>query len=559
MRDLFFSSGTGHSMMVLAFVIGIGLLLGKLKIKGFSLGPIWILFVGILFSAFGLKTDALFLHFIKEFGLILFIFSVGLQVGPAFFHSFHKEALKLNLLSLLMILLCVGCVLVLLATTDMDLPALVGSLTGAVTNTPGLGAAQQTFYDTMHGTFLAEVDFPQVGSRIANAYAVAYPIGILGIILVTVLLRHLFRIDLAGERARMDNSQDAGQEVVSRVFEVVNPAVVGRRLSQACANFEGNYILTDVVRNGRVIPAQEDPELMAGDRVELELQRKELKMVRIIFGKEVSEDQDGKSAQATPLGHRQFVVTQRSLNGKTLRDLKIQDRFGVTITRIERSGLELVARDNLYLQLGDVVKAVGEPENLARFAEFVGNSNRDLERPNLTPIFLGIAVGLIAGAVPFHFPALPHAVHLGIAGGTLLTAILLGHFGPKWKIATYTTASANKMLREIGLALLLATIGLSAGGSFVDAVLQDGLHWALAAVVIVVVPALVTGILARVVFHLNFYQICGLLCGAATNSSALGFTEIRFGSDRVAVSYAAVYPLALFLQVLAAQLLILFA
>ena len=558
MHDLFFSSGTGHSMMVLAFVIGFGLLLGKIKFKGVSLGPIWILFVGILFSALGVRTDALFLHFIKEFGLVLFVFAIGLQVGPSFFHSFHKAGLKLNLLSVLMILLGVGCVLLLYATTQMDLPALVGTMTGAVTNTPGLGTAQQTVYDTVHGTFLAEVDFPQVASRIANAYAVAYPIGILGTMLALVVLRHIFRVDLKQEREKSEGA-DAGEQVVSRLFVVTNPAVAGHRLQQVCANIEGTHVLTRVVRDGEAVPVADNPELQMGDCVELELQRKDVKVVRIIFGEEAGERQEQPQTATEEQSHTRLTVTKRSLNGKMLRDLDIPGRFGVTVTRLERSGLELVARDNLYLQMGDVLKVVGPAEAVDRFAAFVGNSNRDLDRPNLIPIFLGIGLGLIAGAIPFHFPALPHAVHLGIAGGTLLVAILLGHFGPKWKINTYTTTSANRMLREVGLCLLLATVGLGAGGGFVEACAQDGLSWMLAAVLIVMLPALVTGLLARWVFHLDFYQICGLICGSATNSTVLAFTEENFKSGRASFSYATVFPLALFLQVLAAQLLILLA
>ena len=545
-------------MMVLAFVIGFGLLLGKIKFKGVSLGPIWILFVGILFSALGVRTDALFLHFIKEFGLVLFVFAIGLQVGPSFFHSFHKAGLKLNLLSVLMILLGVGCVLLLYATTQMDLPALVGTMTGAVTNTPGLGTAQQTFYDTVHGTFLAEVDFPRVASRIANAYAVAYPIGILGTMLALVVLRYIFRVDLKQEREKSEGA-DADEQVVSRLFVVTNPAVAGHRLQQVCANIEGTHVLTRVVRDGEAVPVADNPELQMGDCVELELQRKDVKVVRIIFGEEAGERQEQPQTATEEQSHTRLTVTKRSLNGKMLRDLDIPGRFGVTVTRLERSGLELVARDNLYLQMGDVLKVVGPAEAVDRFAAFVGNSNRDLDRPNLIPIFLGIGLGLIAGAIPFHFPALPHAVHLGIAGGTLLVAILLGHFGPKWKINTYTTTSANRMLREVGLCLLLATVGLGAGGSFVEACAQDGLSWMLAAVLIVMLPALVTGLLARWVFHLDFYQICGLICGSATNSTVLAFTEENFKSGRASFSYATVFPLALFLQVLAAQLLILLA
>ena len=556
MHDLFFSSGTGHSMMVLAFVIGIGLLLGKLKVKGVSFGAAWILVVGILFSALGIKTDPLFLHFIKEFGLILFVFAIGLQVGPAFFNSFRKESLKLNLLSVMMILLCVLCVVIIYAATEIDLPSLVGSMTGAMTNTPGLGTAQQTYYDTSFGTFLAEVDYPDVAERIASAFAIAYPIGILGIILVLVFLRRVFRIDFQKERTRTDLDPS---RVVTRVFEVTNPAIFGRRLAEVCSKFEGDYVTSVVFRDGTQLAASSDPQLQEGDRVQIDLQTGEVHLMTLVFGKENVETEELPAGETASVSGTRLIVTNRQLNGKKLRDLKVLERFGVTLTRIVRSGVELVAREDLYLQLGDTLKVIGEKENVERFAAFVGNSEVDLERPNLIPVFLGIGIALIAGAIPFHFSALPYAVHLGIAGGTLLVAILLGHFGPKWKITTYTTASANRMLREIGLSLLLATIGLSAGSGFVEAFLDDGLSWVLFAALISIVPSLLTGLIARLVFRLDFEDICGLICGATTNSPVLSFVQERFGTDHAAISFASVYPLAMFLQVLLAQLVILFS
>ncbi|MBQ9659870.1 MAG: putative transporter [Bacteroidales bacterium] len=545
--------------MILAFVVGIGLLLSKLKIKGVSLGATWILLVGLLFSALGVKADPLFLHFIKEFGLVLFVFAIGLQVGPAFFSSFRKATLKFNLLSLLMILLSVGCVLVLYATTGERLTSLVGSLTGAMTNTPGLGTAQQTYYDTVHGTFLAEVDFPREGARIASAFAVAYPIGMLGIILVIVFLRHIFRVDLDRERKRLEEGEDVETKVVFREFEVVNPAVVGRRLSEVCSRFEGDFAISEVRRGCDVLSVSEDPVLQLGDRIGIELKQREERVVRIMFGQEIEEERSEGPALTGTLAHHRLVLTKHSLNGKRLGDLKVQEKYRVTVSRIIRSGVSLVARDNLILQMGDALMTIGRTEDLNRFAEYVGNSNKDLDRPNLIPIFLGIGLGLIVGAIPFRIPALPHAVHLGIAGGVLLVAILLGHFGPKWRITTYTTASANKMLREIGLALMLATIGLSSGSSFAEAFRYDGLNWICFALVIAIVPALVTGLVARLGFKMNFYQICGVLCGSATNAPVLSFTQEKYGSDAIAVSYAAVFPVSLFLQVLIAQVLILFA
>lgn len=559
MRDLFLSSGTGHSMMILAFVIGIGLMLGRIKYKNIALGPVWVLLVGILFAALGARADALFLHFLKEFGLVLYVFAVGLQVGPAFFQSFRKESLKLTLLSVMMILLSVGCVVILYYATEADMPSLVGSMTGALTNTPGMGTAQQTYYDVMHGTFLAEVDFPETGARMAGAFAVAYPFGLLGIILVLVFVHRVFRIDLRAEGVRMDEGEDAENQVVTRTFVVANPAVAGLKLSTLSAKFPGEYVASVVVRDGVSLPAADDPQLEAGDRVSAELCRKDIKLATFIFGELVPEDPAEGPALTGQLTHHRLMVTNRQLNGQKLGALDILGRYGVSVTSIERSGVTLVARDKLYLQVGDALKVIGSTDNVDRLARFVGNSNQDLDRPNLIPIFLGIGVALIAGAVPFRFPALPHAVHLGIAGGTLLVAILLGHFGPKWGITTYTTASANRMIREIGLSLLLATVGLSAGAGFPDYFSQDGGMWILFALLISIVPALLTALVARLLLHLNFYQICGLLCGSTTNTPVLEFARETYGGEHVAVSFAAVYPLALFLQVLAAQLLVLFA
>jgi len=556
MHDLFFSSGTGHSMMVLAFVIGIGLMLSKLKIKGLSFGTAWILPVGILFSALGVKTDPLFLHFIKEFGLILFVFAIGLQVGPAFFHSFHKESWKLNLLSIIMLLFCVLCVVILYATTEMDMPSLVGSMTGAMTNTPGLGTAQQSFYDTAYGTFLAEVDHPQVGERIASAFTVAYPIGILGTVLVLVLLRRIFRVDLKEEKAREGDSQN---QVVTRVFEVVNPGIFGRKLSEVCSQFVSDYVISGIVRDGEPLSPFSDPELQQGDQIQVDLQEAAIPVMRLAFGADPLDMEENHTVLSGELGHHRLVVTNRQLNGKRLRDLQAQEKYGVTIVRIERSGLTLVARDHLRLQMGDAILVIGGMEDIERFAGYVGNSNADLDRPNLIPIFLGIGIALIVGSIPFHFSSLPNAVHLGIAGGTLLVAILLGHIGPQWKITTYTTVSANKMIREIGLSLLLATVGLSAGAGFVEGVLQDGLSWVLFALLIATVPALLTGLLARLVFHLDFFQICGLICGTTTDTPVLSFVQEQSGSEQATLSFATVYPLALFLQVLMAQLIILFS
>ncbi len=556
MYDLFFSSGTGHSLMVLAFVIGIGLLLAKIKVKGVSFGSAWILAVGILFSVLGVRTDALFLHFLKEFGLILFVFSIGLQVGPAFFHSFRKDGLRFTLLALLLVLVAVGCVFAIQAATGSDLPSLVGSMTGAVTNTPGLGTAQQTYYDTVHGTFLAEVHQPVVSSRIANAFAVAYPIGVIAILFVIVLLRILFRVDTKAERIRMDDGVDTDKAVITRTFIAENPAIIGLTLDQVSGMVGGDFAVSSVERGKELLPVTDNPVLAAGDRVTIDLNARDEPRLCIVFGGESPGETARASRRPGALVSERLVITKSSLNGKRLGEMETA-KHHVTVVRIIRSGVNLVARDNLRLQLGDTLKVIGTKEDLADFAEYVGNSSTALETPNLIPIFIGIGLGIVFGAIPLKFPGLPHPARLGIAGGTLLTAILIGHFGPRWKITTYTTASANRMLREVGLALLLATVGLSAGGSFTESFRLFGGVWILNALLIAFVPAFVTGVVARLAFKMNFYEICGLLTGATTNTYALDFCRENYGSDHAAVGFATVYPVALFLQVLAAQVLIL--
>lgn len=559
MHDLFFSSGTGHSLMVLSLVIGIGLLIGKLKIKGISLGAVCVLWTGILVSALGVKADSLFLHFIKELGLILFVFSVGLQVGPAFFSSFRKEGLKLNLLAALLIFLAFGIVLVLYASTESDLASLVGSLTGAFTNTPGLGTAQQTYYDTVYGTFLEEVGHPQVSAQITDAFAVAYPVGILVLTGVIALLRGLFRIDMKAEKERIDRENGAARKIVTRTFEAVNPAIVGRRISDIVRLFGSTFIATGLKRGAQTVSPADDPVLEKGDLIVADLEQKDERDVCIIFGKMTEAAEEETAVLRGNVVNRMVVVTKHNLNGKRLSELNATDSFHVTVTRVVRSGVNLVARGDLRLQLGDTLKVIGTQEDIARFAEFAGNSSISLEKPNLMPIFLGIALGLILGALPIRFPGMGVGARLGMAGGTLIAAILIGHFGPRWKITTYTTASANKMIREIGLALLLGTVGLGAGRSFPAAFSADGWTWVLYAVLLVGVPALVTGFLARKVFHLNFYQICGLLSGAGTATPVLDFTREAYGTDHASVSYAAVYPLSMFLQVMIAQALVLVA
>lgn len=550
MHDLFFGTGIGHTILLLAFVIGTGLLLGKIRVRGVSIGSTWILFVGIFVSHFGFRADPEILHFVKEAGLILFVFSIGLQVGPGFFHSFRRGGVLMNLLAVLMILLAVGCTFGLSTLTGEGLPTMVGVMSGAVTNTPGLGAAQQTWLD---------VTGAPCSSTLASAYAVTYPIGVLGAIGIVILLKGLFRIDLSAERKALDAEGSAGDGARRMHVEVENPAIFGRRLSDVVNEFHGEFVVSRILHADEISAPTPDTVLQQGDRLLLVISEKDVDMLRILFGKEVPmhvadwKERDHHHHMVV----RRITVTKSSMTGKTLRDLAIRARYGISVTRIIRSGVELVARPDLYIQMGDGLMCVGPEKGIEDLARIVGNSNDALNRPNLIPVFLGIVLGVICGSIPIHFPGIPQPIKLGLAGGPLIIAILLGYFGPRWKITTYTTASASLMLREIGISLFLAAVGLGAGEHFVSAIAGGGYWWILYGAVITLVPLLVTGVVGRLFCHLNFYQICGLLSGGMTDAVVLDFAQNAYGSDQPSVHYATVYPLSMFLRVLAAQLLIL--
>lgn len=557
MYDFFFSSGTGHSLMVLSFVIGIGLILGTIKIKGVSLGSIWVLFVGIVFGALGFKADSLFLHFLKEFGLVLFMFTIGFQVGPSFFSSFRKDGLKLNLMALLLISLIVCTTLLLWQVSGLPLPDMVGTMSGASTNTPGMGTAQQTWYDAAYGTFLAEVDDPDTSSAIANSFAIAYPVGLVAAVLVIMLLKVIFRVDLRKEARALVEAAGEEDRLQSLVFEVTNPAVCGHRISELLAKFEGRYSVTAIERGADSFTVVDDPVLEAGDRVCADLSSESRMMLRLCFGKEIETEAAGPSVSHSLAATHSIMVTKSSLTGKKIKDLHLDRDYGVTVVRILRSGVELVALGDMYIQMGDGLKVIGSEEGIKKVSDLLGNKSSELEKPNLIPVFIGIGLGLILGAVPISFPVMGNAIHFGLAAGPLILGIIIGHFGPKWKISTYTSTSSLRMVREIGLCLLLSTVGLGAGGAFIPSLASNGLRIMLYSAIIAFVPLLITGLVARLALKQNFYTICGLLSGATTNPVALDFSSQAYRNIHPGVAYAAVYPFALFLQILSAQMLIL--
>lgn len=560
MHDLFFGYGVAHSILLLAFVIGVGLYLARFKVKGVSLGSTWILFIGILMGHLGFRCDIDILHFVKEFGLILFVFSIGLQVGPGFFHSFKSGGVKMNLIAVMNILLAVAITYAISAITGEDLKTMVGVMSGAVTNTPGLGAAQQTFVDGAVAGGVSHMAAAKSSEVLASAYAVAYPIGVIGVIAVIILFKAIFKIDHKKElQAIKDSDKQAELNARRMHVEVDNPAIYGKTLGQVQNEFSCAFVASRIMKGDRVSFAMPDTVLEEGDKLLLVTSQPEVDRLRIIFGKEVPLHVVDWEVKAPDMVTRRIVVTQSSLTGKKLKDLHFRSAYSVNITRVIRAGVELVARGDLYLQVGDGLIVVGPEEKIDQMAAEVGNSNDALNKPYLVPIFIGIVLGIILGMIPIHFPGIPQAIKLGLAGGPLIVAILLGHFGPKYKITTYTTTSANLMVREIGISLFLAAVGIGAGENFWSSIVGGGYWWILYGAAITIIPLCITFIVARAVCKLNFYQICGLISGSCTNPPVLAFAQGMYGSDYTSVNYATVYPLSMFMRVLVAQVLVLIA
>jgi len=545
--SLFFGTGVPHSIFVLTLAIACGIFLShRLKFKGITLGITWILFCAIAFAHFGMHIDPMVESFAKDFGLILFVYSIGLQVGPSFFSSFGKGGIKLNLLAMSVVLLGCATAYAIHRISGVDIATMTGVLFGAVTNTPGLGAAQQAFSDITGAT----------NPNIASGYAMAYPLGVVGIILVLLIMRWVFRIRLDKEEERVLAESEAPREIEYIDILLTNPQVEGahvRDLGQLC---HMNLIVSRLVRpNGEDELPDVDTILHVGDRIRVVVDMENKKSV-LLLGMETSLPTDHK-AQAH-LVSRHIVVTKSELNGKRIGDLNVRATYHVSITRIRRAGIELLATRDLYLQLGDRITVVGEERAVDKVEKLFGNSAKRLDIPNLASIFLGIAIGVAFGMLPIVLPGLSQPFKLGIAGGSLIVAILLGCFGPKMHIITYTTSSANLMIREIGIAMFLAAVGFGAGKTFIPTLLDGGYVWIGYGVIITLLPLLIVGVIGRLWLKLDYFTLMGLLAGSTTNPPALAYaTTVSSANDRSAVAYSTVYPLTMFLRVLTGQLMIL--
>ena len=555
LRNLFegypnlWGGGVAHSVLILSLVIAFGIMLGKIKVAGISLGVTWILFVGIVFGHFDLNLDEHLLHFLKEFGLILFVYSIGLQVGPGFFSAFKKGGFTLNVLAVLVVFISVLITVALHFITGIPITTMVGILSGAVTNTPGLGAAQQANSD------LNGIDAPEI----ALGYAVAYPLGVIGCILALLALKYLLHINTRKEEAEAEQGLGHLQELTVRPVsvEIRNEAVDGKTIKEIKPLLNRAFVISRI----RHRDSENEVELVNADTV-LHLQDqilfisnpKDMEAIIAFFGRQISAEWE----QDKKLISRRILITKPELNGKSLAQLKIRNNFGASITRINRSGVDLVATPHLQLQMGDRVTIVGSELAVSLSENVLGNSLKRLNHPNLIPIFLGIALGCILGSLPFMFPGIPQPVKLGLAGGPLIVSILISRFGPQYKLITYTTMSANLMIREIGISLFLACVGLGAGKGFVDTIIHEGGYvWIAYGAIITIVPLLVGGLIGRYAWKLNYYTLIGVLSGTNTNPPALAYSSELTSCDAPAVGYATVYPLAMFLRVLTAQLLIL--
>ncbi len=547
--DLFTTNSIAQTIIVFGLVIAIGIWLGRVKVGGISLGVTWVLFMGMLLSYLGINVDENTGHFLKEFGLVLFVYSIGLQVGPGFFASLKKNALNNNLLAALIVGIGVIITIVLFYTSRNHISVMTGIMSGAVTNTPGLAAAQAAVSDlNITGTDK---------SLITLAYAVSYPLGVFGIIGTLLLLKKIFGVNIEKEQElhRKLNVYRANRPV-SFHFRLENQMLVGKPIRKLFEMLKERIIISRMLHKGEIITPTPETILAENDVLLIVASKKEIEQLQLIVGP--LSDLNLKSSVESNLIARTIIVTKKSVTHKRLGDLPELFQHNFTITRLKRAGFEMVPHGNIFLQLGDTVKVVGTEEGVTLVAEALGNSAKKLEVPDLAPIFLGIVLGIVLGSIPFHFPGMPVAVKIGLAGGPLIIALILSRFGSFFYLTNYTTNSANLMIRELGISLFLASVGLSSGKNLSVAFSDGrGLMWMLMGIAITIIPLLIVGIVAKKVFKKTYFETCGLLAGASTDPPALAFATKLAGSDIPSVTYATVYPLTMILRIVAAQLLIL--
>lgn len=545
-----------HIVLLYSVVIAVGVYLGKIKVGGISLGVTFVLFAGILAGHVGFTGPLPVLTFLQDFGLILFVFMIGLQVGPGFFESFGKGGLRLNLLTTLCVVLNVlvmfACYYIFFDTSNPEnLPMMVGALYGAVTNTPGLGAANEALQSV----------FPDgQAPSIANGYACAYPLGVLGIIGTTLLVKALSHVSFDEENDKLTQAEAGNPNEKPHIMylKVQNTYICGRNLQQISDFLNRDIVCSRIMHKGDVFVPTRDTVFEQGDEVLIVCAENDVEAVKAFVGPEIKADWH-EEEQKQPLISKRVVVTNPDMNGKTLGKMHFSSVYGVNVTRISRQGMDLFASRNHHFHVGDRIVVVGPKDNVNRVADMMGNSERRLNAPNLATIFVGILVGIIFGSLPFAIPGMPVPLKLGLAGGPLIIAIIIGRWGTRFHLITYMTTSANFMLREFGLALFLASVGIKAGAGFWQTVVAgDGLKYVYCGFLITVIPILIIGLIARLKFRFNFFTVMGMIAGTYTDPPALAYANSVCQGEASAIGYSTVYPLAMFLRILAAQVVVLF-
>ncbi len=547
------NDSVAHIVLLYSLVIAIGVLLGKVKVGGISLGVTFVLFAGIVAGHIGFTAPLQTLSFLQEFGLVLFVFMIGMQVGPGFFESFGKEGVTMNwmatILILLNILVMFGCYYAFFDTSDPhNLPMLVGTLYGAVTNTPGLGAATEALSNVFTD------NIPQI----ASGYACAYPLGVLGIIGATILVRYICRIRLTKEEENLSELEEANTNTkpYRLKLKVTNQYLSGKTMLQVRNFLNRNFVCSRMLHDGHVSIPTSQTVLHEGDVLNVVCAEADAEAIIAFIGPEVEIDW---GVQDQPYVNKRILITNPNINGKTLGKMHFSSAYGVNVTRVTRQGMDIFASASLPLQVGDRIMVVGPADAVDHVAEKMGNSIRRLDAPNIATIFIGIIVGIIFGSIPFAIPGMPVPLRLGIAGGPLIIAILIGRYGYKVHLVTYTTTSANMMLREIGLVLFLASVGIKAGAGFWNTVVDgDGLLYVLSGFLITVIPIVVIGTIARKRHHLNYFTLMGMLAGTYTDPPALAYANSVCTKEAPAVGYSTVYPLSMFLRIFTAQIIVLF-
>ena len=551
---LFDENSIAHIVLLYSFVIAVGVLLGKIKFFGVSLGVTFVLFTGIVCGHFGLTGNTQILTFLQDFGLILFVFCIGLQVGPSFFSSFKKGGIAMNLVAMGIVALNIAVAVALYYGLNgrIELPMMVGILCGAVTNTPGLGAANEA---------LSQLNYS--GPQIAMGYACAYPLGVLGIIGSITAIRYICRINLKKEEEDIAKEEAANPHLTPRMMhlEVHNEALAGKTLLQVRDFMGRDFVCSRILQNGHVSIPTSDKVLKEGDRLLVITAEKNVMALTVLFGEQENTDWNKEdidwNAIDSQLISRRIVVTRNRVNGVKLGSLRLRNLYGINITRVNRAGIDLVASRDLRLQIGDKLTIVGEANSVNNVGKILGDELKRLDNPNLLAIFVGLTLGVLIGAIPIAIPGMSTPIKLGIAGGPIIVGILMGAFGPRFHLTTYTTQSANLMMRQFGIVIYLAGLGIDSGAHFFETVFRaEGLLWIGLGFLLTIVPVLIVGFIASQFFKLDYAHNIGMLCGSMANPMALSYANTTVEGDEPSVSYATVYPLSMFIRVISAQLLI---